>query len=135
MSAEAQRAGDVAVTTATAAAGWRLERRVDGLLDFVAADGTRHRDVDLRRAFPLSAPRTGVAVVAAGGGELAWIESLDAADPAVGSLVETTLAEREFVPVIQRILAITESRPAEWTVVTDRGPRRFSVVHPEDIAR
>ena len=33
--------------------GWRLEQRLDGLIDFVAADGTRHRDVDIRRGFPL----------------------------------------------------------------------------------
>ena len=120
---------------ATAAAGWRLERRPEGVLDFVAVDGVRHEDVDLRRGFPLSAPRAGVAVVAAGGGELVWIESLDTAEPAVASLVEVVLAEREFVPLIERIDAIGEGRPTEWSTLTDRGPHRFTVAHPEDISR
>jgi hypothetical protein len=124
-----------AASGATAGAGWRLERRPDGGLDFVAVDGTRHEDVDLRRGFPLSAPRAGVAVVAAGGGELAWIESLDDAEPAVASLVEAVLAEREFVPLIERIDAISEGRPAEWSTLTDRGPHRFSVADPDDISR
>jgi len=123
------------VAEMTAPAGGRLERRPDGVLDFVSADGTRHEDVDFRRAFPLSAPRAGVAVIAAGGGELAWIESLDAAEPAVASLIETVLAERELTPLIERIESITEGRPAEWSVVTDRGPQRFSVADPEDITR
>ena len=54
-----------------AAMGWELTRRQDGGLDFVAADGVCHADVDIRRAFPLSAPEAGVAVVSATGLELA----------------------------------------------------------------
>lgn len=123
------------LTAATAAAGWRLERRADGAVDFVAADGTRRDDVDLRRAFPLSAPRGGVAVIAAGGGELAWLDDLDAAGPALAALIGGVLAEREFVPVIERIEALAEGRPSEWSVVTDRGPHRFSVAHADDIVR
>ncbi len=115
--------------------GWRLEQRADGGIDFVAADGTRHADVDLRRAFPLSAPRAGVAVIAANGGELAWIESLAKASPPLATLVEAVLAEREFVPRIERIESITEGRPAAWSVLTDRGPHRFNVGQAEDIVR
>ena len=116
-------------------AGWRLERRHDGRVDFVAVDGTRHADVDLRRGFPLSAPREGVAVVGPDGSELAWIASLDALGSGVQDLVEEVLAAREFVPVIERIEGIVEGRPAEWRVLTDRGPSRFEVAHPDDIAR
>ena len=115
--------------------GWRLEQRLDGLIDFVAADGTRHRDVDIRRGFPLSAPRAGVAVIAAGGEELAWIASLDAAEATLAEMLEAVLSQREFVPIIQQIKSISEGRPAEWTVVTDRGPHRFLVAHPDDVSR
>ena len=116
-------------------AEWSLERRTAGGIDFVAADGTRHADVDLRRGFPLSAPREGVAVVGPDGSELTWIPSLDALGPGVQALVEEVLAAREFVPVIERIEGIVEGRPAEWRVLTDRGPCRFEVAHPDDIAR
>ena len=115
--------------------GWRLERQPDGMLDFIAADGTRHADVDIRRGFPLSAPEEGLAIVAASGGELALLESLAAVAGPLRRLLDVELARREFVPLIERIDSISEVRPAEWNVVTDRGPHRFSVAHPDDISR
>ncbi len=118
-----------------AASGWKLERRPDGGLDFIAADGVRRSDVDIRRAFPLSSPEAGLAVVSANGGELAWVESLATAEPALRRFLDAELARREFVPVIERIESISEARPAEWSVMTDRGPHRFSVAHPDDVAR
>lgn len=118
-----------------AAAGWTLERRPDGGLDFIAADGVRHPDADIRRAFPLSAPEAGLAVVSEKGVELAWVESLATAEPAVRLFLAAELARREFVPVIERIESISEARPAEWSVITDRGPHRFGVAHPDDVAR
>jgi hypothetical protein len=123
------------VDAISAAAGWRLERRADGELDFVAADGTRHADVDVRRAFPLSAPEAGVAVVSAKGLELVWVESLATAEENLRRFLHQELARREFVPVIERIESISEGRPAEWIVLTDRGPHRFAVSHPDDVAR
>ena len=117
------------------AAGWRLERRPDGGLDFVAADGTRHHDVDVRRGFPFSAPEGGVAVLGAGGAELVWIDSLSACDPSLAAILEAILAEREFMPRVERIVSVKEGRPTEWSVVTDRGPHRFSVAHPDDVSR
>lgn len=117
------------------AAGWRLDRRADGGIDFVAADGRRHHDVDVRRGFPFSAPEGGVAVLAAGGAELVWIDSLSACEPALATLIEAILAEREFMPRVERITSITEGRPTEWHVATDRGPHRFSVAHPDDVSR
>lgn len=116
-------------------AGWRLARRPDGGLDFIAADGAREPDVDIRRAFPLSAPEAGLAVVSEKGGELAWVESLATAEPALRRFLDAELARREFVPVIEKIESISEARPAEWSVITDRGPHRFSVAHPDDVAR
>lgn len=123
------------MNTGQVAAGWRLERRPDGGLDFVAADGTRHHDVDVRRGFPFSAPEGGVAVLAAGGAELVWIDSLSACDPSLAVILEAILAEREFMPRVERIVSVKEGRPTEWSVVTDRGPHRFSVAHPDDVSR
>lgn len=121
--------------TARAAAGWTLERRGDGRLDFIGVDGRRHANVDVLRAFPVSAPTGPVAIVAAGGGELAWLDALVDVEPALRALLDAELAVRELVPVIERIESVSDSEPAEWSVVTDRGPRTFRVRHGDDIDR
>ena len=128
-------AHEPAATSARAAAGWVLERRRDGRLDFVDADGGRHENVDVLRAFPVSAPTGPVAIVAAAGGELAWIDALADVEPTLRVLLDAELAARELVPVIERIDAVSDSEPAEWNVLTDRGPRTFKVRHGDDIDR
>jgi hypothetical protein len=50
-------------------------------------------------------------------------------------LLEEELAKREFLPAIERILTVSDGEPAEWSVVTDRGPHRFTVGHADDILR
>jgi hypothetical protein len=124
-----------AVTRGASPAGWVLERHAHGRLVFVATDGTRHDDVDVLRAFPVSAVRGPVAIVGADGGELAWIDALAAVADPLRTILERELAEREFLPVIERIAAISDSEPAEWTVATDRGPHRFKVAHADDVVR
>jgi hypothetical protein len=114
---------------------WWLEEQTDGSVDFITTDGRRHDDVDIRRGFPFSAPRSGVAIIASTGQELAWIDSLDAVDAPLRAIIESVFGDREFMPVISRIQSVSEGRPAEWNVVTDRGPHRFTVAHPEDVSR
>ena len=115
--------------------GWRIERHDHGRLDFVDAHGIRHNDVDVLRAFPVTAAAGPVAIIAADGGELAWIESLADQPAELRTLLERELAQREFLPVIERIEAVSDSEPSEWTVITDRGRHRFKVAHVDDIAR
>lgn len=115
--------------------GWRLERHAHGRLEFVDGQGGRHTDVDVLRAFPVSAPAGPVAVVAADGGELAWVDSLTALPAPLRSLLERELAQREFLPVIERIEAVSDTEPTEWTVTTDRGGHRFKVAHADDVSR
>ena len=123
------------VTRAAAEEGWILERHAHGRLAFVTAAGRRHDAVDVLRAFPVSAPQGPVAVVAGDGAELAWIPALASVAPALRSMLEAELAEREFLPVIERIDAVSDGEPAEWSVSTDRGPARFKVAGVDDIAR
>jgi hypothetical protein len=106
-----------------------------GRLQFVAADGTTHDNVDVVRGFPVSAPDGPVAIVAADGRELAWIECLDAAAEPLRSTLRRELAVRDFLPVIERIEAITAGEPTDWSVDTDRGRRRFRVAHGDDVVR
>jgi hypothetical protein len=112
---------------------WRLERATHGRLDLIDAAGQRHVDVDVLRAFPVSAPAGPVVIVATDGAELAWIDPLADLEQSLRSLLETELAQREFLPVIERIESVSDGEPMEWSVVTDRGPRRFTVAHVDDI--
>lgn len=122
------------MAAATSLAGWRLERRAHGRLDFVAADGGRHENVDVLRAFPVSAASGPVAIVAAGGAELAWIDALGNETADLRRLLERELDQREFLPLIEGIDAVSDSEPPEWTVRTDRGPHRFKVDSADDIS-
>jgi hypothetical protein len=114
---------------------WQLERHGDGSVDFIAADGGRHEDVDIRRGFPFSAPGCGMSVISAAGQELVWIDSLDDIDASARDVMERVFAEREFMPLISQVESVSEGRPAEWSVVTDRGPHRFTVAHPDDVSK
>lgn len=119
----------------TSPEGWRIERHDHGRLDLVDASGQRHTDVDVLRAFPVTAPAGPVAIIAADGGELAWVESLADQPAGLRVLLERELAQREFLPVIERIETVSDTEPSEWAVVTDRGRHRFKVAHADDIAR
>lgn len=114
---------------------WRLERRPHGRLDFLDAEGRRHADVDVLRVFPMSDPAGPVVIVDDNDAELAWIDSLASMEPGPRQLLEEELAKREFLPTIERIESVSDGEPAEWSVVTDRGPHRFTVGHADDILR
>jgi len=115
---------------------FELQRNAHGRLVFVAEDGTRHEGVAPVRAFPVSRPQQGIALVSAEGRELAWLERLEDLPPALRELVEAELAGREFMPEIQRIVAVsTYATPSTWRVETDRGPTEFVLRGEEDIRR
>jgi hypothetical protein len=126
---------DHTTLTADSPDGWRLERHDHGRLDFVDAAGRRHHDVDVLRAFPVTDPKGPVSIIAADGGELAWISALAAIPATLASLLERELSQREFLPVVERIESVSDAEPAEWSVATDRGPHRFRVGHSDDVAR
>lgn len=115
--------------------GWSLEHAGDGSIDLITAHGHRHRDVEIRRAFPVTAPRGPIAILAADGTEVAWLDALTDAPPPLQAMVVALLAAREDVPAITTIEHIGESRPAEWQVISDRGPLRFRVAHTDDVFR
>lgn len=117
------------------ALGWRLVRRPHGHVDFVDGAGRVFSDVDVLRAFPVTAPQGPVAIVSADGDELAWIDSLDNLSEALQSSLVAELATREFLPLIERIEAISDDDSPAWSVVTDRGQRRFILTSIDDIDR
>lgn len=116
--------------------GFVLSRNALGQLVCTGADGVAHVGVTPVRAFPIGAPDEGLSLVSAEGRELAWVPRLSALPAGLRALLEAELAQREFVPVIRRLLAVsTFSTPSTWEVDTDRGPTSFVLKGEEDIRR
>ena len=116
--------------------GFALQRNAFGRLVLIDADSVAHDGVVPVRAFPIAAPDEGLSLLSAEGHELAWLDRPDDLPPAQRVLVEEELANREFVPQIRRLHAVsTFSTPSTWTVDTDLGATRFVLKGEEDIRR
>lgn len=113
-----------------------LERNPYGRLVLILPDGTRHEGVTPVRAFPIAAPAEGLSLIGANGHELLWIDCLDQLAAPARQLVEQELEVREFVPTIEKIVAVSSfSTPSAWQVETDRGAASFVLKAEEDIRR
>lgn len=100
------------------------------------ADGLRHGPVTVVRAYPVTAPEQGVAVVDAEGHELAWFDRLEQTPGELQQSLRQALAEREFLPEILRLVSVSSMvTPSTWTVETDRGLTRLLLKGEEDIRR
>jgi hypothetical protein len=126
---------DSPTPSSSPAPAWRLVRRPHGHVDFVDGTGRVFDDVDVLRAFPVTAPQGPVAIVSADGDELAWLDSLEEVPEPLRTSILAELATREFLPFIERIVAISDDDPPAWSVVTDRGQRRFILATIDDIDR
>ena len=113
-----------------------LERNAFGKLALTSPLGERFESVVPVRAFPIQAPEDGISLVSLDGEEVGWVDRLsDLAEPAQG-LIREALGNREFMPVIISIDAVTSfSTPCTWTVQTDRGTTDFVLRGDEDIRR
>ncbi|MGV0986550.1 MAG: DUF1854 domain-containing protein [Limnohabitans sp.] len=113
-----------------------LQRDAFGRWTLVLADGTRHTPVTAIRAYPVTDPEGGVALMDAEGHELLWIDALAQLAPAVRSQVVQALTEREFLPVIEKLEGVSSfATPSSWSVVTNRGTTQFLLKGEEDIRR
>ena len=113
-----------------------LQRNTLGQLTLTTADGVRHAPVVPVRAFPIQDPEGSVSLVGPDGHELAWIERLSDLTPEQLTLVQEDLRHREFMPVIERLVAVSSfATPSTWTVETDRGRCDFVLKGEEDIRR
>jgi hypothetical protein len=115
---------------------FELQRDAFGLWALVLADGTRHSPVTAIRAYPITDPEGGVALMDAEGHELLWIDQLAQLAPTVRSQVMQALTEREFLPVIEKLEGVSSfATPSTWTVLTNRGTTQFLLKGEEDIRR
>jgi hypothetical protein len=115
---------------------YRLSRNTFGRLVFTGMDGEAHEGVVSVRAFPITAPDYGIALIGPHGHELAWIDRLSDLPDGLRKLVEADLATREFIPEIRRIHDVSSFvTPSTWYVETDRGKTSFVLKGEEDIRR
>jgi hypothetical protein len=113
-----------------------LQRDAFGRWTLVLADGTRHTPVTAIRAYPITDPEGGVALMDAEGHELLWIDQMAQLAPTARSQVLQALTEREFLPVIEKLEGVSSfATPSTWTVVTNRGTTQFLLKGEEDIRR
>ena len=113
-----------------------LSRDSFGRLVFDGSDGSAHVGVVPVRAFPLTAPDAGVSILSAEGKELQWIDRPADLTEAARTLLAEEFAQREFMPVIERIVAVSSfATPSTWQVETDRGTTALILKSEEDIRR
>jgi hypothetical protein len=115
---------------------FRLHRDLFGRLVFTGSDGTEHAGVEPSRAFPITAPDEGIALIGADGHELAWVSTLADLPEETRRLVIEELAGRDFMPEIRRVLEVSGyATPCTWRIETDRGETEFVLKAEEDIRR
>ena len=115
---------------------YQLQHDARGRLTFTGEDGQTHENVVPVRAFPIAAPEEGIALCDPHGHELAWIDRLSELPQPLRTLIESELASREFMPVIERIVDVTSyATPSTWQVITNRGESKLILKGEEDIRR
>ena len=120
----------------TTTADFQLQRDAFGRLMLIDSEGTAHAGVTTVRAFPISSPEDGIAIVDPYGHELAWIDRVDDLPADLRALVEGELASREFMPIISRIVSVSSyATPSTWRIVTDHGETDLVLKGEEDIRR
>ncbi len=113
-----------------------LTRDAFGHLVFTDNAGNRHNDVVPVRAFPISAPGYGITLLSSSGQELLWLEQLEDLPDSIQKLLREELAQREFMPVIRRIITLNSyALPSTWEVETEQGDCALVLKSEDDIRR
>jgi hypothetical protein len=120
----------------TRSVAFRLHYNPLGRLVLTDGSGREHVDVEPIRAFPISDPEQGVSICDRTGQELYWIDRLSELPADVRTVLEAELSQREFIPIVRRIVRMAAfSEPSEWVVETDRGETQFLLGNEEDVHR
>lgn len=113
-----------------------LTRDAAGQLCYTDSTGKSHSNLNVVRAYPISAPDDGVSLVGNDGHELAWFANLNELPKELRELLSAELAVREFMPKISRILAVSSyATPSTWSVTTDRGDTELILKTEDHIRR
>lgn len=115
--------------------GWTLRRDGWGRLILKWDDGREVHSVHPARCFPLTDPDRWISIFDSDGQEVVSIDSIAALSEETRALLLAELSEREFMPVVKRIVSVSsEHLPCDWVVETSRGPTTF-VLDSEDHLR
>ena len=106
-----------------------------GRLVMTTDDGQTFSNVVPVRAFPISDPEHWISFCDEHGQEILRVDDIGRLAADVRTVVEQELAQREFVPVVRRILSATHHEPSDWTVETDRGRTSFQLNNEDDVRR
>ncbi len=113
-----------------------LSRDAAGVLLVTDANNNTHSVNMVVRAYPISAPDEGVSLLGVDSHELAWIANLQELSEVNRDLINNELAQREFMPKISRILAVSSyATPSTWTITSDRGDTELTLTSEEHIRR
>jgi hypothetical protein len=113
-----------------------LQRDAFGVWVLHLSDGSVHEQVVVVRAFPVSNPHAGFSVLNRQGHELVWVDDIHTAPEAEREALLQAVAEREFMPEIERLDKVSGFiAPCTWHVQTNRGPTQFLLKGEEDIRR
>ena len=113
-----------------------LQRDAFGVWVLHLSDGTVHEQVVVVRAFPVSHPDAGFSVLNRQGHELVWVDDIQASDAPEREALLQAVAEREFMPEIERLDKVSGFiAPCTWHVQTNRGPTQLWLKGEEDIRR
>ncbi len=115
-------------------AGLSFRKNEWGQLVLVMPDGAEHPGIDPVRCFPLTDPDHVIALLDPEGKEVICLPSLEVLNPESREFIRRELAERDFVPVIQKIMTTSAPYPpCIWNVETDRGKTSFHLESEDDI--
>jgi hypothetical protein len=114
----------------------RLWRDTFGRLVFTDEHGQSHEGIVPAQPFPIEAPGENVSLLDSEGHELTFVANISELDADSRKLLMEEIAQRDFIPVIDRLVAVsTFSTPSTWQVRTDRGITSFVLKGEEDIRR
>lgn len=114
----------------------RLWRDAFGRLVFTDENGLSHEGIVPAQPFPIDAPGENVSLLDTDGQELAYVARISELDADSRKLLMEEIAQRDFIPVIDRLVAVsTFATPSTWQVRTDRGLTSFVLRGEEDIRR
>src|SRR5690348_10235591 len=78
-----------------------------GRLVLIDTEGRRHVGVEPMRGFPITDPERWISICDAEGRELVCVEALASLPAGVRQILEEELGQREFVPVVHRIVSVS----------------------------
>ena len=100
----------------------------NNLVELVLADGRSFPELEPRRLFPVSAADKYITLLDTEGVEIAQIRDLCDLNGESRSVINNSLADYYLVPIITKILDVTEKfGTLRWTVETDRGVKSFEI--------